>query len=95
MILHKFVDSPYDTLTLQQSISRVNASDGVLLLENAVYVLQSSSLMETILCTGAKVYVIEDDMLARGISSHHSKISLINYAQFVQLTLEYQQVISW
>jgi tRNA 2-thiouridine synthesizing protein B len=41
------------------------------------------------------VYVLKEDAQARGVAVESDNIQLINYAEFVELSLEYEKVMSW
>lgn len=63
-------------------------TDSLLLIEDAVVL----SLQNTL----KKHYVLEEDLVARGLlSSCHSSWTLVDYTQFVDLTLELDKTVSW
>ena len=94
MILHKIASSPFSHRALHQCLQRIQVTDGVLLIQDAVYGLMDKEL-NTKLQQLEAVYVLIEDAEARGIELETSRIQLINYEQFVELSLKYEKVISW
>ncbi|MEP1445830.1 MAG: sulfurtransferase complex subunit TusB [Paraglaciecola sp.] len=94
MILHKIASSPFSHRALHQCLQRMQATDGLLLTQDAVYSLMDREL-GTKLLQLKSVFVLKEDAEARGIGIEPSKIQLINYEQFVELSLKYEKVISW
>jgi tRNA 2-thiouridine synthesizing protein B len=94
MILHKVSSSPFSHLALQHCLQRIHNTDGLLLTQDAVYAVMQPSL-------GVKftelhgVYVLKDDVEARGLQLENSSIQIITYAEFVELSLKYDKIISW
>ena len=65
------------------------AHDGLLLIEDAT--INSSSPW-----SGGECYVLDEDLIARGLAATADPSwKKVNYDQFVQLTLEYDKVVSW
>jgi tRNA 2-thiouridine synthesizing protein B len=55
---------------------------------------------EFILKVGAEdrlhsVYVLKEDAEARGVLIESDKIQLITYAEFVELCIKYDKIVSW
>ena len=94
MILHKVSSSPFNHLALQQCLQRIQATDGLLLTQDAVYGVMDKGL-NTKLVALHSVFVLKEDTDARGITIESDKIQLITYADFVELSLEYDKVVSW
>lgn len=82
-----------------QSCLRIAQKDSaILLIEDAVMaVTKNSDLSEQIknYLAENKVYVLEPDLKARGISRVIEGIEKIDYDGFVKLTVEYSGVQSW
>ncbi|GAC18286.1 sulfurtransferase complex subunit TusB [Paraglaciecola arctica] len=94
MILHKISTSPFTHLALEHCLLRLHSSDGLLLTQDAVYGLRHQSLyskLSELRC----VYVLKEDAHARGVAVENDKIQLVDYAEFVELSLEYEKVMSW
>ncbi|TRY30153.1 sulfurtransferase complex subunit TusB [Aliiglaciecola sp. M165] len=93
MILHKFVSSPFSCQTIDQTISRISVEDAVILMEDAVYVLNDSKLLQALMNATDNVHVLESDAKARGVSV--SKVRNINYLELVDLVIDHDNVIAW
>jgi tRNA 2-thiouridine synthesizing protein B len=95
-MLHLVFQSPLQTATLQ----RIGCGHPVLLLENAVLCLlkqsQNAAQISDIL-TQHRMYVLQSDIETRGIAVDAliAGIEVIDYPQWVALTVEYPQVFSW
>jgi len=87
MRLH-ILNSPSSLSRCQSSLSN---TDSLILIEDAVVL--SASLLNGVGESNA-VYVLNDDLLRRGIkpSSH---IKSVDYAQFVDLCAAHTQCLSW
>lgn len=94
MILHKFDTSPFVDDRLIQVLPTINTNDGVLLTQDALYLLSDKNKLEKILTLTGKVYALENDRIARGLIQCEKVLGL-SYAQMVTLSLEYNQVVSW
>ena len=96
MILHKISTSPFSDQNLLQCLKRKQPTDKLLLIQDAVYAIikdDMTDLMRT--KTNAPIYVLSEDVLARGLKIENDLYHAISYAEFVALTLECNQVISW
>lgn len=95
-MLHLIFQAPLQTATLQ----RIGDADAVLFLENAVTQLlkngQNNAVLSTMLATN-RWFVLISDIETRGIRVEEliAGITVIDYADWVNLTLEYQGVQSW
>ena len=69
------------------------AGDALLLLQDGVYAATQELALLTI--PGLKLYALENDILARGITLTNPQISVINDQQWLALCIEYHKVISW
>ncbi|WP_298442823.1 sulfurtransferase complex subunit TusB [uncultured Ferrimonas sp.] len=79
---------------LQQQLRYRQPSDPVLLLQDAVLMAQQPRF--TAQLTQYPLYVLQDDVAARGLSlPPQLTATLISYPEFVQLTLDTQQQVSW
>lgn len=94
MILHKISSSPFNHLALEHCLQRLNSSDGLLLTQDAVYGLMHQTLFSK-LTEVHSVYVLEEDAKARGVQVESDNVQLISYAEFVELSLKYEKVMSW
>lgn len=94
MILHIFSDSPFASTQLIDSISRVGHQDKILLIQDAVYACQNQNITNA-LAEFDGVYILDEDLKARGLKVKNSLYKPVNYTEFVALTLSCQRVISW
>lgn len=76
---------------IPDTILASSESHGLLLLREAVYLLLQPFAINL------KVYVLEEDLLARGLQSEvlPANVELIDYKRFVDLTIEYKTSTSW
>lgn len=98
--LHTINKSPFAHTTLASCLQVCGKQDGILLLEDGVFgALTSAPCAEelsTLIGTGLKVYVLADDVNARGLLEKiRSDIQLTDYNGFVQLSIEHNCVQSW
>ena len=94
MILHKVSTSPFTEQSLQQCLKRIQRADKLLLIQDAVYAIIKTDMTDTLLMH-APIYVLIDDLQARGLTIQCELFQAISYPEFVALTLECNQVISW
>lgn len=94
MILHKVSTSPFSHMDLQHCLARLQPTDALLLTQDAVYAVMDASLLSALSDLPA-VYVLQEDANARAIQLENSHFKSINYADFVELSLKYTQVMSW
>jgi sulfur relay protein TusB/DsrH len=74
----------------------MTADDGLLLLQDAVYALTHQDY-HLKLTSINNLYVLTDDVTARGLSCDISlaNATLIDFEQFVGLSLQFNQLMSW
>ncbi|MFT4810903.1 MAG: tRNA 2-thiouridine synthesizing protein B [Paraglaciecola sp.] len=94
MILHKVSTSPFADQTLLQCLKRIQPTDKLLLIQDAVYAMVKGDLVDSLLEQGP-IYVLNEDVQARGLIIENNLYQGISYPEFVALTLECKQVISW
>ena len=95
MILHKFNTSPFAHSTINDSLSRIQSEDGVVLTEDAVYAIVDEDLCTKLSALSAQIYVLQPDVLARGLAQQPHSFVFIDYSGLVELTLTFDNVISW
>ncbi len=94
MILHTLNRSPFTHNHLSLCLKRMSTNDALLLLEDGVLAaLQSQPLAESI--KNIKCFAIANDIEARGLTSLIPNITLIDFNRFVELSCEYDTVLSW
>lgn len=95
-MLHTLMHSPYysdlDTLLLL-----LTAEDDLLLLQDGVLgALEGSSALSRLLTAPATLWVLTEDVTARGLVAQISaKARPVDYTGFVALTEKHQQQMTW
>jgi tRNA 2-thiouridine synthesizing protein B len=95
-MLHLISQSPIDSALL----ARLCAGDDVVFLENALLRLLNTGELNSVLfelLNTQQLYVLADHLAVRGISVEElvQGISVIDYAQFVALTVKNSIIHSW
>lgn len=98
--LHTVNKSPFSHSTLRSCISVCADGDTLVLIEDGVFgAIPGSSDTETLIALikqNIKVYALAPDTNARAIEKKIIPgIELINYDDFVKLSLEYTRIQSW
>lgn len=96
MILHTINSSPLSHFALQNCLTYIGVNDYVLLTGDAVIAVsakieQRPHLFE--LHKHNRLFVLQVDLQARGLSADVGKI--IEYADFVDLTIECKSQLAW
>ncbi|MEM8562758.1 MAG: sulfurtransferase complex subunit TusB [Pseudomonadota bacterium] len=95
MILHTISVSPASA-TFLDCLRLIDAGDGLLLLEDAVYALRDSTLLDAINDTDAQLYALADHTLAAGLGEvDYGEVRMIDMQQFVALTVQYPRQLAW
>lgn len=94
MILHKISSSPFSYKALHHCLQRMHEKDGLLLTQDSVYTVMHQTLYSK-LTELHSVFVLKEDAEARGVQVKSEHIQLISYAEFVELSLKYEKVMSW
>ena len=95
-MLHLISTSPIASAVL----ARTSIGDDVVFLENALWhLLQTGALHNTLteLLNTHQLYVLADDLVVRGINTNEliQGIHIIDYPQFVDLTVKNPVIQSW
>ncbi|MDD5320062.1 MAG: sulfurtransferase complex subunit TusB [Methylococcales bacterium] len=95
-MLHLVFQSPIEIAILE----RIDSGDDVVFLENSVLRILQNGLLKQILTqlmSRSRVYVLSDDIEARGITSDEliTGIEVIDYAGLVTLTVKNPVIQSW
>ena len=81
-----------DPKKLSEALPYIAKDDGLLLIEDAVVLATNDN--EQVYCHNQ--YVLQEDLIARGLNDKSNPgWSLIDYPQFVELTLTFDKSISW
>ncbi|WWO99299.1 MAG: sulfurtransferase complex subunit TusB [Candidatus Dasytiphilus stammeri] len=95
-MLHILFHSPYscDFSTLLRMLS---PDDEILLLQDGIIAaLEGTSKLNDLLKSSVKIFVLKDDVIARGLLSQiSSSILLVSYNEFVKLIERHVNLISW
>ncbi len=94
MNLYKLHTSPFNHTNLSSLIQLLTSEDGLLLTQDAVYVLRNPGILQELSSVNAELYILKEDMLARGLVNN-SAAKPIDYSQMVELCLRFDNVISW
>ncbi|ACV26990.1 sulfurtransferase complex subunit TusB [Kangiella koreensis] len=78
---------------LNQALPFISEHDGILLIEDAVVVATYNSVQ----VNHQTLYVLVEDLIARGLKDKAGaeQWTLVDYPQFVELTLQYDKSVSW
>jgi len=99
-MLHTVNKSPYEKNTLASCLRLACEKSDILLIEDGVYACvfggEFSQIMEKAL-EKHRIYVLEPDLLARGVSISNviAGIEIVDYEGFVTLTVENDSVHAW
>ena len=94
-MLHLIHQSPFQSNSLQRCLQVALAGDFILLMQEAVLaVLNSDAFIQQ--NPGLYFYCLENDILAHGLQDKiTADLKIINYDQFVELTVSQQKILSW
>lgn len=95
-MLHTLVNSPY-RCDFHAMVRFFSAGDDLLLLQDGVIAaLQGSRTLEILLSAPISLYVLQEDIVARGLSAQIStSATTISYTDFVALTVKHPQQMTW
>ena len=94
MILHKVATSPFTDSNLQQCLKHMQPTDKLLLIQDGVYAMLNTGFAAT-LQSLTTVYLLQEDVEARGLTIKNEIFQGVSYSEFVDLSLSCKQVISW
>lgn len=95
--LHVLTHSPFTDSRLSSCLRLLSPTDGLLLTGDSVYALlpDTAQLQALELMTGSiNLYALDEDITARSIQPPQ-RVQVIDYAEFVRLSLHYAKVNSW
>jgi tRNA 2-thiouridine synthesizing protein B len=96
MILNTYNKNDITSTSLAACLATIGASDALLLLEDGVYAALPSAGLLTRMPEGVRLYVLQEDLAARGISDRICPdFNRIDYREFVALTLQYSKLVNW
>ena len=99
-MLHILRHSPHSESRFASCLRAINASQSLLLIEDAVYGLLPGTTTRNALeylPSSVNLYAMEADLQARGLALDDlsSRIRVINYPMMVALCAEHAKVVSW
>lgn len=95
-MLHILTHSPFKC-DFNALLRLLADGDDVLLIQDGVLAaLEESRALESLLLAPISVYVLQDDVSARGLSAHISTRAVaVSYTDFVGLTVKHPQQMTW
>jgi tRNA 2-thiouridine synthesizing protein B len=98
-MLHIVNKSPFQTSTLETCLRTAQPGSALLLIEDGIYAATVGSATEARVrqaCTTLKVYALQPDMDARGVTAKLiDGVTLVDYGGFVDLTVAHNTSHSW
>ncbi|MFC1503047.1 sulfurtransferase complex subunit TusB [Pseudomonadota bacterium] len=96
-MLHTITTSPFHTQSLQSCLRYISQDDEILLLQDAVIAgLRENFWCEAIKNSGVKIYLLKEDLLARGIVEKvDDSFDVVDYKGFVSLSTEHETQMNW
>lgn len=96
-MLHVLMNSPFKNSNINSFFKMVDFFDDFLAIQDGVIIsLKNNYFIELIKSLTKNLYVLEEDLLARGFKKNISNFFfVINYEQFVFLTIKNKKQISW
>ena len=92
--LHTISGSPSSGL-LDSCLKLICPGDGILFIQDGVYYGCPPYLLDCVSQDNA-LFALREDLLARGVLSKLAEqIDPVGYGRFVELTVDYDKVISW
>ncbi|MGD8107497.1 sulfurtransferase complex subunit TusB [Pantoea sp. FN0302] len=95
-MLHTLMSSPWQC-DYNLLLRMLRADDDLLLMQDGVLAgLQNNCLLPQLLQAPARLWALKEDVEARGLAAQiSSKITVIDYNDFVMLTVKQQQQMPW
>lgn len=96
-MLHTVKTSPYTSSALQDCLRYSEKHSEILLLEDAVIAaICGGEWQERLISSGRRIYVLKEDLLARGIASQiASQFEIVDMEGFVELTVRNVTQMTW
>ena len=96
--LHIINTAPTQTTQLSSCLRVLSAGDGIVLCGEAVQALRAGSVAAQQLQSigpSCKLYVLNEDVLARAIDTEALPVTLLDYSAFVALCVDNSRINSW
>jgi tRNA 2-thiouridine synthesizing protein B len=94
-MLHILNKSPFSLSSCLDAFALLNKGDVLLLIEDGVYnaLIGSAYLLKN---SDISIFALQDDIIARGIQNKLlPEVKLIDYKDFVELTIQYYPINNW
>lgn len=95
-MLHTLMNSPFQC-DFNLLLRMLKAGDELLLLQDGVLAaLEGSRALTSLLAAPVTLYVLQDDVDARGLAAQISaSLTSVSYTEFVALTVKHSQQMTW
>lgn len=95
-MLHTLMQSPWQS-DIHGRLALLSPGDDLLLLQDGVLAaVAEGAWSQVLLDSPATVYVLEDDLIARGLVEQIStNIRKVDYNGFIELTIRHPQQLNW
>ncbi|WP_025823400.1 sulfurtransferase complex subunit TusB [Shewanella marina] len=93
MILHTIQTSPAKGNRLALCLRFMREQDSLLLLGDGINSLLSPQIKQQL--SNTTLYLLQDDVNARGLANALMQYDMISYEDFVALTISHNKVINW
>lgn len=96
-MLHTVMTSPFQTQAMARCLRYLGPADEILLLQDAVVAgVEKNAWCATLAQTGVKIYLLEADLLARGLREQVADcFHIIDFEGFVGLTVAHETQMKW
>lgn len=95
-MLYTLMHSPWQCDIDTLSMLLTDQDDLLLLQDGVTAALAGSTMLEKLQNAPAKLWVLQEDVVARGLSAQIStSVTCVDYTEFVALTAKHQQQIAW
>ncbi|MDD1796359.1 sulfurtransferase complex subunit TusB [Enterovibrio makurazakiensis] len=97
MMLHTVSSSPFSSSSLSNCLRYSDVNSEILLIEDAVIAaIDSGQWQQTLTSCGRRIYVLREDVVARGINEENIKSAeLVDIKGFVSLTERHVTQMKW
>ncbi|XBC39182.1 MAG: sulfurtransferase complex subunit TusB [Buchnera aphidicola (Nurudea shiraii)] len=95
-MLHILTRSPFE-VNMILLVNFLKSDDDIVVLQDGVIIaINGNVILNKFLSIPVKIYVLKNDINARGIQKKISnKVYVINYSEFVLLTIKHNKQMSW
>ncbi|NAW66232.1 sulfurtransferase complex subunit TusB [Photobacterium halotolerans] len=95
-MLHMIFSSPFQNRALQQCVAQLLPGDEIVLLQDGVVAATAPGQLDSALKQAAAVYVLETDILARGLAGRvTADVEVIDHDMLVALTVRHPNCMKW